>query len=278
MAVQGEVRVEAPGEAAAPLQLQDRVRGDDWLALAPGARLVVREPRTARETTVRGPGRTRLCVDSQEEAWLAAGDFESTPGSGESPGAEQWVITPLGVVRYAAAKLVVGAGPAGTSIAVADGAAFAWPADDAKVAPPWGPDSGAAGPAAPDGEGWARVTSGRVMLSPKGPSSPRDAARSAVARCSELANRTRDLAAALLKNPAGQPAQPAQPAEQVRTRRLARAACALAHLRMTQPETMLQTETDLAATLRQADSAWRDLPAVEVGAGGPGEAGAELGR
>jgi hypothetical protein len=269
MAVQGDVRVEAPGEPPAPLALQDRVRGEAWIALAAGGRLVVREPRTARETTVRGPGRARLCVESQEEAWLVTGDFESSPGSGESPGAEQWVITPVGVVRYGAARLVVGAGPAGTSLAVADGAAFVWPADDAAVAPRPALDSGVSGPATADGEGWIRVTGGRVMLAGKAPRSARDAARSAAARCSELATRTHDLAAALLKDPAG---KQAAPAEQVRTRRLARAACSLAHLRATQlPEVEAAEASEVAATLSQADSAWRELPVVEVGAGGRDE-------
>jgi hypothetical protein len=270
MAVQGDVRAEPPGEPSGPLELQERVRGDDWISLAAGGRLVVREPRTARETTLRGPGRARLCVDSQEEAWLLAGDFESTPGSGESPGAEQWIVTTLGVVRYAAAKVVVGVSPAGTSISVADGAAFAWPTDDASVAPPPAPDAGPPSPAAPDGEGWLRVTGGRVLLATKAPNNPRDLARSVAARCSELAGRAHDLAAALLKQPGA-----AQAAEQVRTRRLARAACAVAHLRTSPPGAQgVDVGADLMETLRQADSAWRELPAVDTAqTGGPATPG-----
>jgi hypothetical protein len=55
------------------------------------------------------------------------------------------------------------------------------------------------------------------------------------------------------------------PVEQVRTRRLARAACAVANLRV--GELTTDDDAGFAHLLKQADSAWRELPtgpAVEV--------------
>jgi hypothetical protein len=93
IAVDGDAHLETQGahpDAAAPMAVQDRIPGDVWIALGAKGRLVVRDPRTARETTAAGPGRVRMCVDAQEESWLA-GDgvsFESTAGAGEAPGSE----------------------------------------------------------------------------------------------------------------------------------------------------------------------------------------------
>jgi hypothetical protein len=274
MAVEGDVRVEiqaagdptpaggAPNDKAEPLALQGRISGDSWLVLAGGGRLVVRDPRTGREGTFRGPGRARTCVDGQEEAWLPGGDYESSPGAGESPGAEQWVVTSAGVVRYASAKLVIEARPAAVSLAVADGTAFVWPAQDTNIA----------GPSTPDAEGWQRVAGGRIAFAPKARSEPREAATSAGARCSELAKEARDLAAGLLagnRPPGagdeagahpndGPEAGASRAADQVRVRRLARAACAVAQLRARGlPDADAQS---LLPILRQADSDWRALP------------------
>jgi hypothetical protein len=220
-----------------------------------------------------------MCVDSQEESWLA-GDgvsFESSPGSGEAPGSEEWVVSELGVVRYSAARLGVQARAGGISLAVTDGVAFVWPAQDATltISPP-AKDSDALGaPPAPDADGWERVTGpGRATLSSRPRARRNPPGRSpggAVAQCTQLATRTRELAAALLappeSRPAGEGARPdasllADPVEQVRTRRLARAACAVANLRTA--ETTDDTAAGFERALKQADSAWRDLPSVEI--------------
>ena len=105
IAVDGEVRSEDDG--GTPVALSSGIALDPWIDLVSGARLVAKDPRTTRETTFRGPARVRACVDSIEESWVDSGSFESSVGAGESPGAEEWVVTPLGVVRFAAAKLGV---------------------------------------------------------------------------------------------------------------------------------------------------------------------------
>jgi hypothetical protein len=275
IAVDGDTHLEGPGtrpDAAAPMAVQDRIPADAWIALGAKGRLVVRDPRTARETTAAGPGRVRMCVDSQEESWLA-GDtvsFESSPGSGEAPGSEEWVVTELGVVRYSAARLGVQARAGAISLTVTDGVAFVWPAQDAtfSLPPPAKDRDAVAAPPVSEADGWERVAGPARMTLSVRPRVHRDpAARSAagaLAQCTQLANRTRELAAALLAPPsAGDPARPdaslvADPVEQVRTRRLARAACAVARLRAA--ETTDDTAGGFERALKQAESAWRELP------------------
>src|SRR5579872_5131856 len=121
--VAGDVRPADPGaDAAGPeLATQQELPEHGWLVLAPGARLVAKDPRTTREASVSGPAHARLCVDHREEAWIGDGTFESATGSGETPGAEQWVVTPDAVVRYAAARLRVEVGPKGSTATLLSG-------------------------------------------------------------------------------------------------------------------------------------------------------------
>jgi hypothetical protein len=79
---------------------------DSWLDLDAAARVTVKEPRTGRELLFLGPASTVPCVQ-ESEAWLMRGEFQSARGSGESPGAEEWVVTPFAVVRYGAAVVSV---------------------------------------------------------------------------------------------------------------------------------------------------------------------------
>jgi hypothetical protein len=253
MALEGDARTEEnAGAEPQPLTAQGPVPGGPWIALAKGARLVARDPRTTRETTFRGPGRVRACVDAEEESWLASGTFESAPGAGEVPGAEEWVITPLAVVRYGAGRLTVDVRPEATSLAVAEGAAFAWTGEDV---------AGILG--SPDSEGWVRLApsgKARATLVPRAPRAPREAAAAAATTCARLAGVSRTMAAALLGRPedAGTDAA-ASAADQVRARRVARAACNVAMLRV-HALPAAEAET-LLPSLREADTAWRTLPA-----------------
>ena len=112
-----------------PVLLQGLAPIEAWVGLAKGARLVVKDPRTTRETSFRGisgPARARACVGFAEESWVAAGRFESSVGAGEAPGAEEWIVTPFGVVRYAAAKVTVDVQPRDAEVKLDSGVAFAW--------------------------------------------------------------------------------------------------------------------------------------------------------
>lgn len=219
IAVDGDVHAE-PGDGdagATPVLLQGLVPTEGWVALAKGARLVAKDPRTTRETTFRGPGRARACVDFGEESWLAAGTFESSPGAGEGPGQEEWVVTPFGVVRYAAAKLAVDVKPAQADVAMESGVAFAWK-------PGVTADAGALE------EGWARLAAGRSALPGARGEDGVAGARMALGRCTTLATSAHALAAQVMAPDGG--AGAGTITSQVTTRRLARAACAVASLRV----------------------------------------------
>jgi hypothetical protein len=210
---------------------------EGWLALGDGARLVAKDPRTARETTFVGPARVRACVEGAEESWVAAGAFESSAGAGEAPGAEEWVVTPHAVIRYAAARVRVDVRPSGTTATIGTGVAFVWPPQKA----------------APDVEadGWQRMEGGPALqVAAGGGGEP----ASALAQCTALAKRTRALTETLLSG--GADARVVR--DQVASRRIARAACDVAHLRLTE-STSVDQPSGWAAQLAEAEKLWRAL-------------------
>ena len=99
-----------------------------FLSLDTGAGFTARDPRTLRETRFTGPGLVRACVEGQERTDLVSGTFISTPGSGEAPGHEEWVVTSLAVIRYSAAAVEVRAKGVGAlaEIRPRGGEAFVW--------------------------------------------------------------------------------------------------------------------------------------------------------
>jgi hypothetical protein len=249
IAVEGEV---SAGDV--PVPAQGLLAQDVWLSLGQGARLVAKDTRSTRETTFVGPGRARACVDRHEESWLAAGTMESAVGAGETPGAEEWIVTPLALVRYAAAKLRVEVRPKSTAVTIGSGVAFVWLADGSRATPP-SSDSG------DDGD-WKRLNEGATTITlATRPALDASDARLAVDRCSMLAQRSRDLAAALLSGGVGAGADASTVALQVETRRLARAACGVAALRL---ETLASADEKAALSARVAGAvvAWSTLPAA----------------
>jgi hypothetical protein len=258
IAVDGPVRAEsttnAP-DAAAPaaplarpdaLAVQGELPCDAWLVLAPDSRLVAKDPRTTRETTFVGPARVRACVGHTEESWVASGRFESAVGAGETPGAEEWVVTPLGIVRYMAAKVAVDVAADGpkeskATISLGSGVAFLWlPGDvhaaDSRAASKT--DGAVAATTFVDEDGWTRMTEGVLGLSAAAGRPKLDAARADVGVCTTLSRKAKDLAAQILSGPLTASGtgdgggEGAVAKEQVRTRRLARAACSVAALRV----------------------------------------------
>ena len=238
--LEGDAHVETsgPDAATAPLLLQGLAPPDAWVDLAAGSRVVARDPRTTRETTFRGPARVRACAGYAEESWVASGTFQSSVGAGESPGAEEWVVTPSGVVRYTASEVSVEVTRHGAEATLTSGVAFAW-----------GIDTGAASGAME--EGWRRLPSGRTRLA-----AHEDSVSAAVGRCASLAASARSLAADVIAP--GGPADAGTITRQVTTRRIARAACAVATLRVS-----ALPPADAAPLLRpvaDANSAWSGLP------------------
>jgi len=168
IAVSGKGVVSQPGDAGAhAIALGDAV--DAWIDLEPAARVTVKEPRTGRELLFEGGARALPCAE-ETESWLARGAFYGSRGSGEKPGAEQWVVTPSAVVRYGAATVDVTVAADGTHVALKGGSAVAladgddtWLALDVK-APPFVAKPPADADAAPAADHCAKVTDAAKAL------------------------------------------------------------------------------------------------------------------
>jgi hypothetical protein len=246
------------GPIGDPIAVDRELAPHGFLSLAPGARLVVKDPRTSRETTFVGPGRARACVAEREESWVPEGHFESSIGAGEGPGAEEWVVTPEAVVRYTAAQLRIDTSGAQTSLGVGAGAAFVWVPDDAHTRAVQLPDAGAAdGGAREDASDlpWRRLFAGAWRISVAAPLD----VHAAVEPCRTHAARAQSLAREVLsRGDASADEAGRKVAEQVRERRLARAACALASVRLAAAPSA--SHADDADAIRQADDLWAAVP------------------
>lgn len=258
IAVDGDVHVETTVDAGlVPLLIEGLVPTEGWLALGKGAKFVAKDPRTTRETTFRGhdqgSARVRACVGYAEESWIVAGGFDSTLGSGETPGAEEWVVTPLAVVRYASAKLSVDVSPKNEGFSVTGGVAFLWLGDDARFRLLDGGDRG--GGSEKKDEGWIRLENASASVSPaSGTPDTLDAARAALDRCSVVAKATRDLTSTLMAGGA----DAAVITQQVTSRRLARATCDVANLRISALPPSEAT-LNLGRSLAEANMAWTTI-------------------
>jgi hypothetical protein len=282
IAVDGHVSAEMPAPASAPesalepVPLRGEIPTDTWLSLAPDSRLVAKDPRTTRETAFVGPARVQPCVAHREESWIASGRFESSIGAGETPGAEEWAVTPLGVARYMAAQLQLDVrgqdATVGATVTLGTGVAFLWLPDDTHEGPaPRGAGDGGpvAATTALDDDGWRRMTGGSLALARTGARAPADAAAFAVDQCLALTKQARALADQLLAGGVTQDAGAAK--DQLRIRRIARAACAVAALRV-EILPAAKAKATLAGRLVEARGV-RGMPSGDP-PGGPGTSSA----
>jgi hypothetical protein len=235
----GDVRAADGGERLTSAQEVP----DGLFAVAAGAKCTVKNPLTGREASFEGPGRARACVGgaSEGEAWLVGGSYAAAPGAGEKPGAEDWVVTPFGVVRYASAhvKLVLGKDSAELRVATGSARVFG------KVLPG---DAGAV-PAA-DEDGWTSLAGPlNVTLRASGD------AKSVVDACVSAAKEASALAAQVVKPDA---ALGTLAAAHVRARQRARARCALA--RVVAEVQAGPAGAALRARAAEADEQWRIVP------------------
>jgi len=190
----------------------------------------------------------RACVDSAEESWLASGTFESSVGSGEAPGNEEWVVTAWGIVRYTTAALSMVVKPHEADVTLTSGVAFAW---QPSAAPgDAGSPRGDAGSAREE-EGWLRLPAGKTKLGTGHDETP----AATLDRCVTLAASARALATQVMA-PGG--ASGAVITQQVTTRRLARAACAVAALRVN--ALPAPDAAPFLHPLGDANSAWNGIP------------------
>jgi hypothetical protein len=238
-----------------------------WLDLPEGTHLQTKHPATGRELSFDGPGRVLPCVawstpdgtsglrpawsTPEEEAWIASGVVASAP-SGEAPGQEEWLVTPFGVVRYTAAQVKVYVDRAERRLRVStmSGAAFAWTPDGVAVAT----DPEVA--ATRDAEGWLRLSAaiGFVAITKK-PGSPLEDARAAASQCTAAAREAHDVAVALGKPDA---AISELGSRHVTARRIARAACAVASVRVSAVGGT-DAGAPLSAQIASAEAAWRNV-------------------
>ncbi len=96
MTVSGRVE-----RGAAAVRAGDVLNDGRALELAPDSTLHVLHTVSGRGWTVTGPARLVMCEDGGEEIILARGTLRAEPSAGVRPGAEVWVGTPYGSLRYA---------------------------------------------------------------------------------------------------------------------------------------------------------------------------------
>jgi hypothetical protein len=180
-----------------------------WVTLTASDSMTVTLPRTARELTFLGPGLAHPCVGT-DEAWLLRGRFQGARGSGESPGADQWVVTPFAVLRYGSAIL---------EVAVDEGAVHASLKGGSATILPEGASS------------WELLDTKGPRVVPGAPLGPAGATASA-ARCAKATGAATALEDALLRPGATTAPTFSDLAMRANDAHvLARAACAVAKLR-----------------------------------------------
>lgn len=178
------------------------VVGDAWALLGPGSKLAVKNGTTSRETLFDGPGAVRPCVGGEEEMWIDGGVFTSVIGAGESPGAEVWVVTPHGVVRYGSgARVTLNVTVPRVDAKVEGGSAWMWPVE---------------------GNTWTEIPAGKAATL-----STRKAPSQIVGDCEQAAKAAHDLGVAIVTKDAslGEAAP-----QHVALRQKAHAICAIAEL------------------------------------------------
>ncbi len=238
----GDIHRDLPGAAAdAGAVASGDVAGDTFFNLMAGSKLSVKNGTTTREMIFEGPGDVRVCVGGEEEMWLTGGTFGSVVGAGESPGAEVWVATPHGVIRYGSAahvKLTVAVSHA--EVQLASGGAWIYAADTLGSR-----DAGATRAS----DGWYQLAVGSpvVFASKKAPSQ-------ILGDCEQAAKAARDLAAQITTHDAS--LAEAAPRHVV-LRQKAHALCAIAELVAARSFDPVERER-LLPRAHAASAKWRD--------------------
>ena len=228
--------------------------GTDFIDLGPGSRLSIKNGETSREAVFEGTGSVKVCVGGQEEMWLPVGSFNSVAGAGESPGAEQWIVTPHGVIRYASARLHATVGVANADVTLASGSASVFPIDNAyrkPAADAGASDAGRGGVLIKPtgGDGWIALPAGQTVAM-----TARRSTSQIVTECEEVAKAARDLAAGIASRDAA--LGEAAPMH-VQLRQKARAVCAVGELVASRSLDPVERER-LLSRVNAATAMWRD--------------------
>jgi hypothetical protein len=229
---------------------QARLETAGFIDLGAAARIVVKHARSGRELTVEGPARAELCRDGEEQVLLTSGRFKGTTGIGARPGAEVWVATPAGLIRYGDAELSVQVDGKKAVVSVTSGDAWVEPARGSTL------------------KGATHVVAKSTASLSRGAGAT---SAGLVSNCEEAAESAASAAQRVFAGPspdggdAGSFGERA--AAQVQARRAARAACASAGAALGQV-TDQEEHKRLAARIDRADRLWRLVPPQKSG-GGP---------
>lgn len=235
-----------------------------WLDVAAKASFSVRTVESGRELRFEGPGRVRPCGD--EVALVAEGSAVGLPGTGEAPGAEQWVATACGVARWASGVHRVAATRDGCRMQSSIGALHVYTAEDVTIeevavdggAPveggaPGGPPGGPGTEAIPRSDGgpakdpWRRIDGRRAFkLQARGAFDSAAAVKTSLGACERAAATVQRLATVMTSGDAGGGNVGDMAAESVVARGLARAACAVAAVRVALSGSRPEDQTRLA--------------------------------
>lgn len=230
IAMQGDAR-----RGSRALGARELIAGGEPIELGPDASLHLKHTESAREWTFRGPLRLSACGAGSEELALGLGALQSELGQGARPGAEVWIGTPFGSLRYADARARVDVSDSSLTVAVDAGELWL---------------DAAPGPDARDAELVLRAGQ-------RAERRHRHGAESATLTCSDAAARAEADARALLE-PGGD-ALGARAKAHVRSRQRARAACLTALAAVLEagpgPERTAQLER-----LSGAAAVWRRVP------------------
>lgn len=209
-----------------------------WIDLAEGSKVGIKVARSGRELSFVGPGRVRVCVGDDADTWLVRGRLDAGAFGGEPAGAELWVGTPMGSVRYPSTRFALTVDK-DLSITLETGTVWFFDRLDSKPAARTNLDP----------EGFFRVST-----TFKTDASSASAAE-LVRQCDALAGKAAGLAQRIRTTDGG---IGALAAEHVASRRTARAACLWASTRLAAEKPAAQAQMrDLLRVLADADGKWR---------------------
>lgn len=241
-----------------------------WIDLPAKASFTVRTLETGRELRFEGPGRIRACGD--DVPLVAEGSAVGLPGSGEGPGAEQWAATACGVIRWASGVHRFTGARDTCRLQSSLGVAQLWLADDVQLedvpvdagtSEAGAPAPLATGPASAsaasrdagrDASPWHRIDAKRALrLHGRGPLDAASAVKNALVSCEKAATEVQTLGTRMTAPDAGSDNLGDLAARSVVARGAARAACAVAAVRVA----LAGSRAEDQARLDAAVSRWR---------------------
>ncbi len=229
----------APADAGSRgVHVTDVLPDGAWIDLAEGSKVGIKIARSGRELSFSGPGRVRVCVGDDADTWLVRGRLDAGAFGGEPAGAELWVGTPMGAVRYPSTRFTLAVDKE-LSISLETGTV--WFFDRRSSKPGARPQL--------DPEGFLRVS---TTFKTDAPSA---SAAELVQQCDALASKAEALAQRIRTTDGG---IGALAAEHVASRRTARAACLWASTRLAADKPTPRAQPrDLLRVLADADGKWR---------------------